>query len=81
MKGLKLDLMTVLVLFVVASVFFTMATGFGDGKESKVNTEHAFQGSAPKTAGTVISGGYTATHSGTTTQSTVIRASTKALWN
>ena len=81
MKGLKLDLMTVLVLFVVASVFFTMATGFGDGKESKVNAERAFQSSAPKTANSVISAGNATSRSSAATQSKVIRASTKALWN
>ena len=75
MKGLKLDLMTILVLFVVASVFVTMASGFGNGKESKVGVESSFQGSTPKTANTVIPAGSAAA------QSKIIRASSKAIWN
>ena len=81
MKGLKLDLMTILVLFVVASVFVTMASGFGNGKEAKVGVENSFQGSTPKIANTFVPAGRTAVESGAATKSKIIRASSKAIWN
>ncbi|MGD8568816.1 MAG: hypothetical protein PVJ39_12050 [Gammaproteobacteria bacterium] len=81
MKALKLDLMTVLVLFVVAGVIFTMASGFGDGKESKVGVERSFQSSTTETAKTVIPAGSVAATPGAATQSKIFRASTKAIWN
>lgn len=81
MKGLKLDLMTILVLFVVASVFVTMASGFGDGKKTKVGVNSSFQGRTPEVANTLISAGNTAVKPGAAAESNILRASSKAVWN